>query len=585
MKTHTLPPGANRDGYALVMVMLITAMALLVLSGAMNWTSQTSVLNERNNQLSTSLFAAEAATEKILTRMARDYETSGDATVFANIATYRALVPTTNESSYWANFQFSDAQGGNGASYVQRTATASYVPLESVYSGLNGFATTYRIISNARQTNGRFNLTNAVQQEIQLASIPVFQFAIFYNSLLEFTWAAPFTVRGRVHANNNIYTGSSQPLSFSSDVTATGIIEKRTWGGYNISAMSGSITYSGQKETNVVSLTLPIGTNNTAAAVREILNQPPTGESSSSAVGQQRYFNKAELQVLVSNSTVTVTVQQPFDAAPVTIPWVQVTNFVRTNVSFTDQREGKTTKTTEIDVGKLTTWAATNVLVIAKLGAGVPPNLLYVADNRTVTSSQIAVVRLVNAQTLPSRGLTVATSNPLYVKGHYNCPTSAHLGTTNTTNTKPASLVSDAITILSPAWSDAASSGSFTSRDASATTVNAAILTGDVDSAGSTGSSPFSGGVMNLPRLLEDWGNGSVHLTVNGSMVNMFNSVRATAPWQTPGTYYYAPTRDFNFDNNFLDPAKQPPGTPSLRALIRSKWLNPMPNSTNYAGY
>lgn len=585
MKTHHHPRRTDRDGYALVMVMLITAMALLVLSGAMNWTSQTSMLNERNNQLSTSLFAAEAATEKILTRMARDYETSGDATVFANVATYQGLVPTTNESSYWANFQFSDAKGGNGASYVQRTATASYVPLESVYSGLNGFATTYRIISNVRQTNGRFTLTNAVQQEIQLASIPVFQFAIFYNSLLEFTWAAPFTVRGRVHANNNIYTGSSQPLSFSSDVTATGTIEKKGWGGYSLSAMTGSITYSGQKETNVVSLTLPIGTNNTAAAVREILNQPPTGESSSSAVGQQRYYNKAELLVLVSNVTVTVQVKQPFDTSPVTIPWIQISNFVTTNITFTDQREGKTTRTTQIDVGKLTSWAATNALVIAKLGAGVPPNLLYVADNRTVTGSQVAVVRLVNAQTLPSRGLTVATPNPLYVKGHYNCPTAAHLGTTNTTNTKPASLVSDALTVLSPTWSDGASSGSFDSRNAGDTTVNAAILTGDVDSAGSTGSSPFSGGVMNLPRLLEDWGNGAIKLTINGSIVNMFNSVRATAPWQTPGTYYYAPNRNFNFDNNFLDSTKQPPGTPSLRTLIRSKWLNPMASVTNYAGY
>jgi hypothetical protein len=29
----------------------------------------------------------------------------------------------------------------------------------------------------------------------------VFQFAIFYNSLLEFTWCAPMTVNGRTHAN------------------------------------------------------------------------------------------------------------------------------------------------------------------------------------------------------------------------------------------------------------------------------------------------------------------------------------------------------------------------------------------------
>ena len=582
MKTQ-IAPRSGSGGYALVMVMLVTAMALLVLSASMNWTSQTALLNERNNQLSTSLFAAEAATEKVLTRMSRDYEVSGEGTVYGNLSQYQALYPTTNESSYWANFQFSNAQGGSGQTYVQRTATQSYVQLESVYSGLSGFATTYKIISNARQTNGRFNLTNAVQQEVQLASIPVFQFAIFYNSLLEFTWAAPFTVRGRVHANNNIYTGSSQPLTFSADVTATGSIQKRTWGGYNVSAMTGSINYQAQKETNVTSLTLPIGTNNTAAAVREVINQPPAGESSSSAIGQQRYYNKAELQILVSNSTVTIKVQQPFDTSPVTINWTNANYFITTNLSYTDQREGKTTRTTEIDVGKLITWSGTNSQVIGKLGSGNPPNILYVADNRTVTSSQIAVVRLVNGQVLPSRGLTVATPNPLYVKGHYNVP-NAYLGTTNTSSSKPASLVSDALTILSPNWNDANSASSFTSRPSVDTTVNSAILTGDVDSAGANGDTPFSGGVMNLTRLLEDWGNGARRLTLNGSIVNLFNSVRATAPWQTPGTYYYAPTRDFNFDNNFLDSTKQPPGTPALRTLIRSKWLNPMANVINYGG-
>ena len=61
-----------------------------------------------------------------------------------------------------------------------------------------------------------------VQQEIQSAEIPVFQFAIFYNSLLEFTWAAPLTVRGRVHANGSIYTGSLCDLTFMAPVTASG---------------------------------------------------------------------------------------------------------------------------------------------------------------------------------------------------------------------------------------------------------------------------------------------------------------------------------------------------------------------------
>lgn len=49
-----------------------------------------------------------------------------------------------------------------------------------------------------------------------------------------------------------------------------------------------------------------------------------------------------------------------------------------------------------------------------------------------------------------------------------------------------------------------------------------------------------------------------------------------------PGVYYNAPNRSFNFDANFLDATKQPPGTPELRALIRSSWVAVPPNRTNY---
>lgn len=580
MKTLTLPRRAESGGYALLMVLVFAAVGLTVLTASMNWTSQTSLMNERNNQLSTTLFAAEAATEKVVTSLMRDYETSGEGTVYANLGTYRTYIPTSAENSFWSAFQFSNGAGTANQTYVSRTVSQTYVPLESQYSGLSGFASTYRVISNARQTTGRFNVTNAVQQDVQLASIPVFQFAIFYNSLLEFTWAAPLVVRGRVHANSNIFLGSSASLTLQQDITATGTIGKQAWFGYTLPNFTGAITYGGSVATNVSSLTLPIGTNNTPAAVREVINIPPSTELMTSAMGQQRYYNKAELLILVSNATVTVKVKTPFDATPVTIPWTNASYFINTNASFTDQRENKTMKSTELDITKYRTWAATNSHVASKLGAGNAPNILYVADDRTVTSSQKTAVRLINGQTLPSRGLTLATVNPLYVKGHFNCTNAAHLGTTNTTSSRPASLIADALSIQSGAWSDAASSSSYTSREPTDTTVNAALLAGMVYSAGSTGTSPMSGGVVNFPRLLEAWGGQT--LTLNGSLVNLFNSARATAPFQNPGVYYSAPNRNFNFDANYLDVTKQPPGTPELRALIRSSWVAAPPNRTNY---
>ena len=63
-----------------------------------------------------------------------------------------------------------------------------------------------------------------MQQDIQLAQIPVFQFAIFYNNLLEFSDTATLNVTGPVHANTNIYVGSPANLTFNSIVTTVGNI-------------------------------------------------------------------------------------------------------------------------------------------------------------------------------------------------------------------------------------------------------------------------------------------------------------------------------------------------------------------------
>ncbi|NBV25399.1 MAG: hypothetical protein EBS05_26230 [Proteobacteria bacterium] len=568
-----------RDGYALLMVMVFSAIGLLVLAGTMDWASQTSMMNERSNQGSTTTYAAEASTERIVSRLMSDYKASGESTVYNNLNSYRTNVPASGENAYWGNFQFSNASGTTNQNYVDRTQTQIFTNLSGPYTGLRGFVSNYRVISNARQSSGRFVMTNAVQQDIQLASIPVFQFAIFFNSLLEFTMAAPLTVRGRIHANSNIFLGSSSDLTLQENVTATGSINKQAWFGYALSSFTGGITYGGTVTSNTSALTLPIGTNNSAAAVREVINIPPVGESMSSPMGQQRFYNKAEMLILVSNATVVVKVKTPFDASPTTINWSNANYFVTTNTTFTDQREGKTILTTELDIAKFNTWAATNSQVNAKLGSGNVPNIIYVADDRTATASQKTAVRVINGLTLSNRGLTLATVNPLYVKGNFNCTNAAHLGTTNTTSAGAASLIADALTIQSGAWSDALSASTYTSRVPTDTTVNAALLAGMVYSS-ADGNTVKSGGVVNFPRLLEAWSGHT--LTLNGSLVNMFDSARATAPFLWPGTYYSAPNRNFNFDPDFLDSTKMPPGSPELRVMIRGAWAAVPPNRTNY---
>lgn len=601
MKTKFLSSTRGQRGYALLIAMVITAVSAIVLAGTMSRTSTETTLNARNNQYVIAQNAAEAATEKVIARMRYDFLNTGLRGVTNNLSIYRNMIPTSSENSYWGNFEFSDGQGNVNRTYVSYLTNYSG-PLASQFPGLNSFGPVYRVLSNVRLKNGRYDITNAVQQDVTFNSVPIFQFAIFYNSLLEFTWCATMTVNGRVHANADIYTGSIQKLLFNGTVTTTGSISSPTWAGHSKSGFSDKGTYKGNPSysTNVPYIMLPLGTNN----VHSIIDIPPKTESATSTLGEQRLYNQAQVVLLISNSVVTARVQNSTDGqvpgADTSAIVISTNNtstalkkvfpFISTN-TFTDQREGKSILATEIDIAAYSKWLSTNSSIASKFpsGSGTYPTILYVADNRSTSSSQLTAVRLKNGTTAPSNGgygFTVATPNPLYVLGNYNCPDSHALGTTDTSSTVPCAFLSDALTILSPAWDDSESSlniDDYHKNAATDTTVNAAILTGIVYSDSHDGS-PFSGGVMNLPRLLEDWGNGSsTKLTLNTSIVNLFASTRATAKFQDPGVYYYAPTRKFSFDPNFADPTKQPPpGTPNLSVMLRSSWTVPPPNKVNY---
>ena len=559
MKTH--PSARPAAAYTLLIVMMFTTISLLVLGSALNWCMTNSRLNDRNNQYYSTAAAAEAATEKILASVSRDYTQQGESLVFASLGNYRLDVPTAAENPTWGGFQFSDAIGHNNRTYVERIAAASYVPLQSQYQGIYGLASTYRVISNARMTGTPYDITAAVKQDVQLASIPVFQFAIFFAMDLVINPGPNMTVTGRVHGNQNINLQPVNTLTFLSHVTAAGqIIQNKHTNDPTVRNLSSShVTFQGEHDANTSALTLPIGTNNSPTAVQAIVEIPPDTEDPNSLMGKQRLYNKADLIILVSNSTVTVK-SGSFNNFATTVPDSEWSGFINTNVSFYNKREARTVKTTEIDIGKFKSWSQTNSNLKPALG-NRDVRSIYVADLRPQSGSTESGVRVKNGQSLPSLGLTVATPNPLYVQGHYNAP-AADLGTTNTSPTLPAALIGDSINILSTAWNDTNSGLAISSRNAADTTINAALLGGIVPSNGSS----YSGGVENFPRFLENWSGDT--LAYNGSMVVMFYSKLATAPWGTSDVYS-PPTRQWTFDLNFMDVTKLPPGTPEVRALIR----------------
>ncbi|MDB6108441.1 MAG: hypothetical protein JWR69_191 [Pedosphaera sp.] len=571
MKLDCSTPKPQQAGNALLLTIVMTGVALTTLAGVMAWSASSYKQADRYGQYTRSVAAAEAATENVLSQISGDFQAGGESLVVANLRKYRKSALTSTNSSYWADWEFSDAQGHVDGTYVQPAGASSYVVLNSTYAGLKGFVSTYTLISNARQTSVPQDVTGGVFQQIQLARIPIFQFAMYTSGDMEVSCGQPFTIDGRVHSNGQMYVEPAADLTFQSDVTAVGSVlnERHPLDNRLPKVPVGIVVYtkSQQPVSHVPALTLPIGTTNTPTAIREIIQPPLPNEDHNSPIGRQRYYNLADVVVVVNNTTVTAS-SGDFNGFATVIPTNEVRLFVSTNASFYDARESKTVQSVDINVGALAAWSGTNTNVRTVLGVR-DVSSVYVLDRRTQSATKLNAVRAINGSQLPtsglSSGLTIATARPLYVLGNYN-----------TNNPLPASLVGDAITILSRNWSDTNSTAGVASRVALPTTVNAAILAGAVE----TTLGVYGGGMENFPRFLETWGPANA-FTYNGSMVKMFPSLYATNAWGNNNNIYSPPARVWAYDTRFDDGTKLPPLTPGLVKVIRGQWASLQANQTN----
>jgi hypothetical protein len=227
----------------------------------------------------------------------------------------------------------------------------------------------------------------------------------------------------------------------------------------------------------------------------------------------------------------------------------------------------------------------------ASFSTAVPRGQAASADHRYFRRG----VRLVNGTTLPGRydsvtpgatkGFSFASENGIYVKGNYNATGAGLLGGSqvtppenylpnNTVNHIPASIVGDAVTILSNNWKDGnsfANPFSSNSRVASDTQIRFAMISGDAITGNS--SIPYTpsslgllnGGLHNFKRFLETWSN--KRLNYAGSLINLFNSRNNNGFFMCCTTVYSPPKRDWTFDSSFLDPARLPPGTPYIYSI------------------
>lgn len=559
MKPRPAATRPSQTGYALLLALVFVAVNLLLLTSLLQWTSGNTLVTDRNNAYNCAVGAAEAATEQVLSQVTLDFMNQTNFNP-ANLGGYGSLIPTND---WAAEYEFSDGDGTVNQTWVYISPTQVSNILTSPFTGLYGSNYVCAIRSNAKLRSTAYpDLAVAIRQDFQLASIPIFQFAIYYGLDLEINPTFAMTVTGKVQGNANIYISPGSTLKFADTVGAVGNIYYNR--NPNDPGWSSGILpiYDSFHEEQVSSLTLPIGANNSPVSVRQILKPPPPGEDPTSALGKQRYYNKADVVLTTTDTNWTAKFNVNGDGTsfkwPITNFWMGTNfTFLKTS-SFYDSRETNTVLSIDIDVGNFYLWMTNNPL-------GRPLKSIYLDDQRSISGNLIAV-RVTDGQTL-SASLTIATARPLYVQGHFNAP---NPGSANTSGTQPSSLVGDSITILSRNWSDDESDKPLSNRKAMDTTVNAAILAGIVPTTNVVGIKHYSGGVENFPRLLEDWSSST--LTYNGSMVALFPSRYATNYWNNPGIYYNPPTRQWAFDVNFLNWNKLPPGTPQVLKLVRSQW-------------
>jgi hypothetical protein len=583
MRTIKLRTKRTQQGNAIVLTMVYVGLSLLLLATIIGRSSSNAVVTQRNNAYNQAVTAAEAATETVLAKMFNDFV--NQSIDYSNLVPYRAITPSTFLPAGWpAEYEFSDRGGNINQTDVTSTGPSIATTLDGQFAGLYGIVFPFRVISNAKHLATPFPagtghpVEAAVQQDFQLACIPVFQFMCFYTMNLEINPSPQMILTGKVHGNANIYAAPVTGLEFKGDVGAVGHIyndREKNDPQYGSTKVAPVYDAAKMESPNVSSLTLPVGTNSGPTQVRQILDPPPLGEDPQSPMGQQRYYNKADLIMVTSASGVVSVESGAWNNFTPLVPDLGTNgfSFVSSTNSFDELREGKPTVTTEIDVAALNKWmtnsgakSGATLNSTAQFQLGHQLNSVYVNDNR-VKAGKLTVVRVSNGAYLPPDGLTVATDRPLYVKGNYNAP-DLTVGSTDTSKTKPASLIGDAITVLSTNWNDAKSFLGV-ARTATNTTVNAAFLAGIVETTNSSGTLYYSGGLENFPRFLEDWGNGKT-LTYNGSMVVLFPSRYATGFWGSG--VYTPPVRKWAFDMNFLNQKKLPPCTPEVRKLLRGQW-------------
>jgi len=532
----------NEKGMMLVVCLLLLLMLSLI--GIASITTSSSDMSVAENELrqTGSFYAAEAGIEKAAAAVVTSFETMAGPPS-----------PLPSGSGVEGAYQYSYNTVPDGSGFQTTLA-------DGAYRGLYAMVRRYTITSDGYDVRRESGAT--INMAMQEALIPLFQFAVFYQNDLEFSPSTAMTLGGRVHSNGEVYIQSSAGLNIDSYLTSAESIIHGPKGGSGLSVQSGDIMIKDknglyQNMENTDGTWLDAGSANwvngslsrwgglvedgnhgiTELEMPVVTEGPATDLIDRASGNNDSFEDKAGLKFVDGQAYY---LSSPGNWTNVTA--AMIAQGVMTSRSFYDPREAKDVYSLDLDVGRLNS------------SGYYPANGVIYASLPTIAGA-VAAVRLRNATSLP-RATAFATNNPLYTVGNFN-----------TDRKKPASILADAITVLSGSWDDARSRQGLATRVAVATSVNASFITGTTET-GADGHE-YNGGFENLMRLLEKWDG--VAMTWRGSAVSLWYSRQANGEWSYGG-FYTAPNRNWAFDPDLLNIANLPPGTPMVNIVQRTQW-------------
>ena len=396
-------------GFALIITIVFLATMLVVFASMMLWVSSGAKVSQQNNQYVMSEAAAEAADERVLAPMMRDFLSQ----TLNGPSTYSSLLlgQTNADGSSWPiQYVISDINGNPGqVSVLPGTVQSELQPLGSEYANLQGFPWYWTNIAKATPIGQPYTIPVTVTQVVNFSSIPIFQYAIFYNMNLEIDPGAAMYINGPVWSNAGLWAGTAN-LTFNSTVSAVGTASVSSTDPFANGKTDGSapphFVLTGQPTSGNTALTMPVAgaTNSNPTNVETILNIPPAAYAMGTASaytsnGLEYIANQANL--IISNAATGLATNYPFGTnifvyyqcggrSPIMTPvpcdfyvlrtnaqtgrytnWVSP-NFSDTNRCYTnvyyagwtwmtnayfyDYREKKNVQALQIDVGRFNAW-------------------------------------------------------------------------------------------------------------------------------------------------------------------------------------------------------------------------------------